>query len=42
MKLESTYIMKFALTACGESNIQRKGGVTFQHLALDYIAELRA
>jgi hypothetical protein len=35
MKVESIFIVNFALTACGESKIQLKGGVTFQHLALE-------
>jgi hypothetical protein len=35
MKVESTLIVNFALTAWGESKIQLKGGFTFQHLALE-------
>jgi hypothetical protein len=34
MKVWSTFIVNFALTAGGESKIQLKGGFTFQHLAL--------
>jgi hypothetical protein len=34
MKVESTFIVNFALTAGGERKIQLKGGFTVQHLAL--------
>jgi hypothetical protein len=34
MKVASTFIVNFALTALGESKLQLKGGFTFQHLTL--------
>jgi hypothetical protein len=34
MKICSTFIVNFALTASRKSKIQPKGGATFQHLAL--------
>jgi hypothetical protein len=39
MKVESTFIVNFALTASTQSKIQLKGGFTLQHLALGVGAE---
>jgi hypothetical protein len=41
MKVDSTFIVNFALTPWSEGTIQLKGGFTFQHLALSCLEKYR-